>query len=126
MEFLTNTFELVHVPPESFRCRRGLMYRLEADVRARAIWYTGKDSRRAILRSMLYEGFASTLVVRIAEALSRFCVFRPLGKVLSEILRAFTHLTIGRGAEFGPGLVLLHPFGLHIHKSVSAGHNLSQ
>ncbi|NQU41415.1 MAG: hypothetical protein HQ523_15820 [Lentisphaerae bacterium] len=124
MEFLTHTFEIVDVPIERFTFRCGLLHRLEADLMARAIWYKGDDFGSARLRAILYEGALSTLTLRIAEALGASGMMRPLGKLMFELLRLFTHISVGCGSRFGPGLVLLHPFGLHIHKTVSASNNL--
>jgi serine O-acetyltransferase len=124
VEFLTHKFEVVSVPLERFSFKRGLLHRLEADVRARAVWYKGDASCRAQVRAILYEGFVSTVTLRVGEALGALRAMRPLGKLVFELLRLFTHISVGCGARFGPGLVLLHPFGLHIHKTVNAGANL--
>ena len=35
-----------------------------------------------------------------------------------------SHAVIGRGAEFGPGLVILHSIGIVVNSSVQAGKNL--
>ena len=48
---------------------------------------------------------------------------QPPAMILGKLLTFFCGAVIGRGADLGPGLVLLHPFGIVINTSVVAGAN---
>ncbi|MBN1676323.1 MAG: serine acetyltransferase [Kiritimatiellae bacterium] len=124
MQLSTHSLATVSLPPEAFRFRCGLLLKLETDVKARCVWYRGQYTRAGALRSCLYEGFLSTVCLRVAEACAACRPTRPIAWFVLRLLKMFCHMTIGCGATFGPGLVLLHPFGLFIHKSVRAGRNL--
>jgi serine O-acetyltransferase len=58
----------------------------------------------------------------------RFCQthrLKLLAAVLYRLNAYVSHALIGRDAEFGPGLVILHTFGIVINSSVRAGRNLT-
>jgi serine O-acetyltransferase len=124
MKFMTHGFGLLEIPLTAFLFRRGLGFKVEADLRARCIWYYGRTDRRLMLRALFLDGSLPVLLVRMAEAFRRSCVTRVFAWILLGLLKAVWHVVIGREAEFGPGLVLLHPFGVFIHTTVKAGANL--
>ncbi|MCC2668575.1 MAG: Serine acetyltransferase [Armatimonadetes bacterium] len=96
---------------------------LMEDLRRKADWYDLPPSRRALLRMCLSDGSSSQILYR----LMRFCQqrrLRPLAMVLYRVNAAVGHAVIGRDADLGPGLVILHSFGIVINSEVRAGRNL--
>lgn len=122
--FFTHRFERVEITPGEFIFRGGFLHRLEADFRARCVWYSGRHGFGLMVKSLFQDGGTTTVTLRICEALSgSWWGALPAG-LFRWILKAYSHVVMGRGATFGPGLVLLHPFGVFIHKTVRAGNNL--
>jgi serine O-acetyltransferase len=124
MIFHTHTFQQVSLEPEAFLFKGGLLFKIESDIKARCIWYRGACGKGMILRSLFHEGLMATVLLRIAEAESRSPLTKPFAWITYRMLKAFCHMTVGCGASFGPGIVLLHPFGVFSHKTVVAGNNL--
>ena len=70
------------------------------------------------------EGSLTQILVRATH----FCHARGLrlsGLVLYRVTALVGHAVIGRGAEFGPGLVIFHSNGITINSEVRAGKNLT-
>ena len=124
MFFYSHTFEPVPITLDHFFFKRGLGFALEADFKARCVWYYGRYSRGLMLRSFFHDGGLATCLIRIAEACRQARWTAWLAGVTLGLVRGLCHCRIGRGATFGPGLVLLHPFGVFIHTTVQAGANL--
>ncbi|MGV3722647.1 MAG: serine O-acetyltransferase [Actinomycetota bacterium] len=93
------------------------------DIGRKADWYGLPRTRRSMLRMCLSDGSSAQLIYR----LMRYCQTRRL-KVAAMLLyranAAIGHAVIGRDAEFGPGLVILHSYGIVINSEVRAGKNL--
>jgi|GEM_PF-423878 len=125
MNFLTHKFEMVSAGEESFLFRRpGFHHNVESDIKARCIWYYGACRKGLLLRSLFLDGAFTVVLVRAVEKLSSSAVTRWVARLTAWFLKVFCHVVMGCGASFGPGLVLLHPFGVFIHKTVKAGENL--
>ncbi len=120
MKFLTDKFEGVLLS-ENWRPR--LLGDLRADLCAKSIWYYGKAGRLLSLRMLLSDGTLSTVLYRLMSALRR-CRLGPLAAIVYKLNSFLTGAVIGRGAEFGPGLIVLHSFGLVINTSVRGGSNV--
>lgn len=96
---------------------------LKGDLRAKARWCCGSDSRKNMFRVLVWDGTFATMIYRA----SQFCYrhhLGPLGAILNQLNPILTHAVIGRGATFGPGLVILHSIGLVINTGVRAGANV--
>ncbi len=96
---------------------------LREDLYRKADWYGLPRTRRAMLRMCFGEGSTAQILYRMM----RFCQQHRLKLVALFLYRLnahLSHLVIGRGAEFGPGLVILHSFGIVINTDVRAGRNL--
>ncbi len=120
MDYLTDTFERVPAPD---RAGRGLLGMLRADMAAKAAWYGGRTGRSLCLRMLLSDGSLCTVLYRLMRALRR-CHLGPLAAIVYKLNAFCTGAVIGRGAQFGPGLVVLHSVGLVVNKSVSGGANV--
>jgi len=117
-QFLSREFVLVVVG----RRPRGLFATLRRDYRARAVWYGYRPSFRAFLHVVFADGSLATLLYRSMRWAARLHL-QPLAMILGKLLTFSCGAVIGRGADLGPGLVLLHPVGVVINTSVVAGAN---
>jgi serine O-acetyltransferase len=108
VEFLTDSFERVAAPE---RAGRGPVGMVRADMAAKAA------------RMLLSDGSLCTVLYRLMRALRRWHL-GPLAALVYKLNAFLTGAVIGRGAEFGPGLVILHSVGLVVNKSVRGGANV--
>ncbi len=118
MKCLTSEFEIVDVPEP-----RLLFGRLRADLRARGVWYTGRHGPGVSLRMLLTDGSLCTILYRLTGFLRRIHL-GPLAALIYKFNAFMTGAVIGRGAEFGPGLVILHSQALVINTNVRGGENV--
>ncbi len=93
---------------------------LRADFQAKAEWCYGERSWRALLRAAAADGSAAMVVYRAAQA-ARHHQCPLLEMALSKVNSALLGCVIGRGAEFGPGFVLVHANGIVINGAVRGG-----
>ena len=90
---------------------------------AKSIFFYGRTGRLLALRSVMREGSAATAIFRLSNALSRLHL-GFLGAIVGRIGAVLTGAVIGRGAQMGPGLVILHSHGIVINGLVKVGRNL--
>ncbi len=93
------------------------------DVREKAKWVYGSASRRNVLKAMLTDGTFAMLMYRLMQASQR-CHLAPLAMLFNKLNVIFGRCIIGRNAEFGPGFVLIHSYGVVINTSVKGGSNV--
>ena len=93
-----------------------------ADLRRKASWCYESESPAAQLKALTTDGTASMLLYRLMQA-SRRHGLGPLEMVFNK-LNAASGCIIGRGAEFGPGFVLVHSNGVVINGAVRGGRNV--
>jgi serine O-acetyltransferase len=100
------------------------VYRLiRADLRRKALWCYENDRWPAILRALFTDGTAAMLLYRLMQWSRRHRLV-PLELVANKLNAACCHCIIGRGAEFGPGFVLIHSTGVVINGQVRGGSNV--
>ncbi len=117
MKLLTDQFEIVEEPGP----RAALVFgNLRADLRAKSVWYYGRASAGRSLRMVFSDGSLCTVLYRLMRALRR-CKLGPLAALVYKLNAFLTGAVIGRGAEFGPGLVVLHGIGLVVNTAVKGG-----
>jgi len=95
-----------------------------ADLRRKAEWYDYPDSPKSLLRIVLSDGSTAQILYRMM----RWCQTHHLKLPAFFLYRwnaAIGHAVIGRDAEFGPGFIILHSFGIVINSQVRAGKNLA-
>jgi len=93
---------------------------IREDLRAKARYSCGGDSLKQVLRVLGWDGTFATMFYRA----SQFCYRNHLGligAILNQLNPILTHAVIGRRAEFGPGLIILHSIGLVVNTGVRAG-----
>jgi serine O-acetyltransferase len=96
---------------------------IASDIRAKAQWVYGSTSRRNILKALLTEGSAAMVVYRLMQTSQRWGL-TPLAMLFNKTNVLFGSCIIGRRAEFGPGFVLNHAFGVVINGAVKGGKNI--
>jgi len=93
---------------------------ISSDIRAKAVWLYEDTSPQALLKAWLTDGTFAMVVYRLMQAAHR-CHLSPLVMLFNKINTVFGKCIIGRGAEFGPGFVLVHSHGVVINGSVRGG-----
>ncbi len=97
------------------------MFRLMlSDVRAKARWCYADDSVRALLKTLVTDGTSAMLVYRVMQW-ARTHHLAPVEWVCNKFNVLAGSCIIGRGAEFGPGFVLIHSMGVVINGQVKGG-----
>ena len=97
---------------------------IRADLRAKARWCCCGDTPQQVLRVLVWDGTFATMFYRA----SQFCYRHHLGligAILNQLNPILTHAVIGRRAQFGPGLIILHSIGLVINSGVQGGSNIT-
>lgn len=93
---------------------------IREDLRCKALWCYESDGWRSRLRALATDGTASMILYRLMQW-SRRRRLAPLEMLFNKLNSALCGCVIGRGAEFGPGLVLIHSWGVVINGAVRAG-----
>lgn len=101
----------------------GVFRLIASDFRAKAEWCYGTVSTKTILKALLTDGSPAMIWYRLMQAARRRRLV-PLEMVFNRINTTFCNCIIGRGAEFGPALVLIHATGVVINGSVRGGANV--
>jgi serine O-acetyltransferase len=83
----------------------------------------GGTSWRNIVKTLLTDGTFAMVVYRLMQAAHAWKL-APLAMVFNKTNGIFGGCIIGRGAEFGPGFVLIHSNGVVINGSVRGGSNI--
>jgi serine O-acetyltransferase len=94
-----------------------------ADVRRKALWFYESSRWPLLLKVVLTDGTAAMLFYRCMQW-SRARRLVPLEMLFNKLNAVLCNCIIGRGAEFGPGFVLIHSTGVVINGSVRGGANV--
>src|SRR6266581_3724906 len=101
------------------------MFRLIlSDLRRKAVWCYESERWKAIIKVLLTDGTAAMIVYRLMQWSGRWHLV-PLEMIFNKWNTVFCNCIIGRGAQFGPGFVLIHSTGIVINGSVRGGTNVS-
>jgi serine O-acetyltransferase len=96
---------------------------LAADFRRTAEWRYQSKGARAVAKAVLAEGACAMLLYRLMQC-SRRWRLGFLAMLFGRLNSLVCRCTIGRGTDFGPGFVLLHPDGVVINGAVRGGKNV--
>jgi serine O-acetyltransferase len=96
---------------------------IREDLRRKALWMYESDRWPAVLKVLLTDGTMAMVFYRLMQW-SRRHRLAPLEMLFNRLNTVCCNCIIGRGAEFGPGLVLIHATGVVINGRVVAGSNL--
>ena len=100
-----------------------LFRNLAADVRAKAQWCYQSSSGRAILKTLFTDGTCAMVLFRLMRWSRRWRLV-PLELLFNKLNVVCCQCIIGRGADFGPGFVLIHSNGVVINGRVRGGRNI--
>jgi len=98
----------------------GLWSLVASDLRAKASWCYESCDGRAIARVLLTDGTPAMILYRLMQWSGRHRL-APLEMVFNRLNSIFCNCVIGRGADFGPGFVLIHATGVVINGRVRGG-----
>lgn len=90
------------------------------DLKAKARWCYGSTSARTMLKTLLTDGTFAMGCYRLMQWSHRNRL-APLAMIWNKVNAIFGQCIIGRGADFGPGFVLIHSQGVVINGSVRGG-----
>jgi serine O-acetyltransferase len=93
---------------------------MNSDIKAKALWLYGSDSRGDLAKALLTDGTFAMLMYRFMQACHKKGLF-PLTMLFNKLITWFGGCVIGRGADFGPGFVLIHAVGVVINTNVQGG-----
>ena len=99
---------------------QGLFGLIASDIRAKAQWIYGDVTARTILKTLFTDGTCAMIMYRCMQT-SRRLHFVPLAMMFNKINVVCGQCIIGRGADFGPGFVLIHSQGVVINSAVRGG-----
>ena len=93
------------------------------DLKQKSLWYYGDARPQQVARMLVTDGTVATILYRVGQACRRRGV-PGVEAVLAKVNFHLHHMVVGRGVEFGPGLVLLHTIGVVINGEVTGGRNV--
>jgi serine O-acetyltransferase len=96
---------------------------IAADLSAKARWNYDRTGPSAILKVLSTDGTAAMVWYRLMQWARRWRLV-PLELLFNRANTFFCNCIIGRGAEFGPGFVLIHASGVVINGGVRGGSNV--
>jgi serine O-acetyltransferase len=93
---------------------------IRSDLIQKALWCYESDRWSAILKVLLTDGTAAMILYRLMQWSQRWKLW-PAAMVFNKLNAVCCNCIIGRGAEFGPGFVLVHSTGVVINGQVRGG-----
>ena len=96
---------------------------IASDLRAKAAWSYESAGRTAVVKVLLTDGTPAMIWYRLMQWARRWRL-APLEMLFNRFNTICCGCIIGRGAEFGPGFVLIHSIGVVINGSVRGGTNV--
>lgn len=100
-----------------------MMQLIASDVRAKAKWLYGSASWKNVLKTLGTDGTFAMVVYRLMQASQRSKLV-PLAMLFNKMNAVLGRCVIGRNAEFGPGFILIHSYGIVINSSVRGGEDV--
>jgi serine O-acetyltransferase len=98
-----------------------LLFRLIlSDLRAKAEWCYESRGPKALVKALLTDGTPAMVWYRLMQWARRWHL-APLEMLFNRCNTIFCGCVIGRGAEFGPGFVLVHGLGVVVNGAVRGG-----
>lgn len=102
---------------------RELFSTIRTDLRQKAQWCYESQSRGAMMKVLLTDGTLAMVLYRLMQGSRRYHL-TALEMMFNKLNAICSNCIIGRGAEFGPGLVLIHATGVVINGGVTGGCNV--
>lgn len=101
----------------------GFFELLLADVKAKSQWCYESTSWKAMLKTCVTDGTFAMLMYRLMQWSRRWRLV-PIEMICNKLNAVLGQCLIGRGAQFGPGFVLIHSQGVVINGSVRGGSHI--
>jgi serine O-acetyltransferase len=102
----------------------GLLETIRDDLRRKGSLCYGREDHRSLLKVLASDGTAAMVLYRLMQWSSRRRL-APLAMLFNKWNALFCRCVVGRGAEFGPGFVLVHSDGVFINSKVRGGANVT-
>lgn len=99
---------------------RTLLTLIADDLRRKALWCYQSDHLLAVLKVLCTDGTAAMILYRLMQCSGHYGLV-PLEMLFNKLNAVLCNCIIGRGAEFGPGFVLIHSTGVVINGQVRGG-----
>lgn len=96
---------------------------IAGDIRAKSQWCYESNRWSAMIKTLLTDGTSAMILYRLMQW-SRRWHLAPLEMLFNKLNVICCNCIIGRGAEFGPGLVLIHSTGIVINGQVRGGEHI--
>ena len=96
---------------------------LGSDLHAKARWCYGSTRWSDLARTLATDGTAAMIWYRLMQWARRWRL-TPLEMLFNKLNAVCCQCIIGRGAEFGPGFVLIHSMGVVINGQVRGGEHV--
>lgn len=96
---------------------------IREDLEQKSRWCYGDTRWPSLVKAALSDGSASMFVYRAMQAARRHHL-STAEMLCNKLNSAALNCVIGRGAEFGPGFVLVHSTGVVINGAVRGGNNV--
>jgi serine O-acetyltransferase len=90
------------------------------DLARKAQWCYESDRWTAVVKVLLTDGTTAMILYRLMQWSRRWRLL-PLEMIFNKLNTVCCNCIIGRGAEFGPGFVLVHSTGVVINGQVRGG-----
>jgi serine O-acetyltransferase len=100
-----------------------LLQTIGADLRQKALWCYESERRPALVKVLFTDGTLAMILYRLMQWSGRYRLV-PLAMLFNKLNAVLCNCIIGRGAEFGPGFVLVHATGVVINGAVRGGANV--
>jgi serine O-acetyltransferase len=97
-----------------------LLQIIRYDIRCKAQWCYQSVAWKSCVKALLTDGTAAMVIYRLMQWSGRRRLVL-LEMIFNKLNVMFNNCIIGRGAEFGPGLVLIHASGTVINGDVRGG-----
>lgn len=96
---------------------------LLSDLAAKRVLYSQYGQPCSFIKALLSDGTMANALYRAQRALVRMGL-TPLAILPHYLNKIMNGCVIGMRADFGPGLVLIHPIGVVINSAVQGGRNV--
>ncbi len=96
---------------------------IATDLRQKALWCYQSDRWTALVKVLLTDGTPAMILYRLMQWAHRWHLL-PLEMFFNKLNAVCCNCIIGRGADFGPGFVLVHATGVVINSRVKGGANV--
>ena len=103
--------------------RPAMLSLIRNDLRRKAQLFGLRPGALGVARMLFSDGTTAQVLYRLTQYCQNHHL-KPVAFILYRINHLVAHCVIGRGAEFGPGLAIMHSVGLVVNTRVRAGANI--